>query len=49
MHHFHLTPLKISALAGAVAMAMATTASAQAERVIDVSLPLGPDSQQGVG
>lgn len=49
MHHFHLTPLKMSALAGAVAMAMATTASAQAERVIDVSLPLGPDSQQGVG
>lgn len=49
MHHFHLTPLKISALAGAVAMAMTTAAFAQAERVIDVSLPLGPESQQGVG
>ncbi|HDZ46750.1 hypothetical protein LCGC14_0121490 [marine sediment metagenome] len=49
MNHFQLTPRKISTLAGAVALAMATTAAAQAERVIDVSLPLGPDSQQGVG
>ncbi|MGE6605315.1 DctP family TRAP transporter solute-binding subunit [Halomonas sp. NPDC076908] len=49
MNHFQLTPRKISALAGAIALAMATTAAAQAERVIDVSLPLGPDSQQGVG
>lgn len=49
MHYFQLTPRKISTLAGAVALAMATTAAAQAERVIDVSLPLGPDSQQGVG
>lgn len=49
MNHFQLTPRNISALAGAVALAMATTAAAQAERVIDVSLPLGPDSQQGVG
>lgn len=49
MNYFQLTPCKISALTGAVALAMATTATAQAERVIDVSLPLGPDSQQGVG
>lgn len=49
MNHFQLTPRNLSALAGAVALAMATTAAAQAERVIDVSLPLGPDSQQGVG
>ncbi|CAN0392330.1 unnamed protein product [Ectocarpus sp. 12 AP-2014] len=49
MNHFQLTPRKISVLAGAIAMAMATSAVAQAERVIDVSLPLGPDSQQGVG
>lgn len=49
MNHFQLTPRNLSALAGAIALAMATTAAAQAERVIDVSLPLGPDSQQGVG
>ena len=49
MNHIQLTPRTISVLAGAVALAMATSAAAQAERVIDVSLPLGPDSQQGVG
>ncbi|WP_163559858.1 DctP family TRAP transporter solute-binding subunit [Halomonas sp. NO4] len=36
-------------LAGAVALAASTTAFAQAERVINVSLPLGPESQQGIG
>ncbi|CAM3715133.1 MULTISPECIES: TRAP transporter substrate-binding protein [Halomonas] len=49
MHHVYLTPQKVSVMAGAIAIAMATTATAQAERSIDVSLPLGPDSQQGVG
>ena len=49
MHHFPLTSSKISLMAGAISMALTTTAVAQAERVIDVSLPLGPDSQQGVG
>ena len=49
MNHIQLTSRTISVLAGAVALAMATSAAAQAERVIDVSLPLGPDSQQGVG
>ncbi len=39
----------ISALAGAIALAFSATAQAQAERVINVSLPLGPESQQGVG
>lgn len=43
-HVFSLT-----ALAGACALAVSATAQAEPERVIDVSLPLGPDSQQGVG
>lgn len=40
---------RLSALAGAIALATATTALAEPEHVIDVSLPLGPESQQGIG
>ncbi|MCE9683741.1 DctP family TRAP transporter solute-binding subunit [Halomonas alkalisoli] len=39
----------LSTLAGAIALAASATAHAEPERVIDVSLPLGPESQQGVG
>jgi len=39
----------LSAIVSAIALAASTTVYAQPERVIDVSLPLGPDSQQGVG
>lgn len=39
----------LSALAGAIALAASASAHAAPERVIDVSLPLGPESQQGVG
>ncbi|TVP51255.1 MAG: DctP family TRAP transporter solute-binding subunit [Halomonas sp.] len=49
MNNVSLKPLPLSILASTVAMTMATAAVAQAERVIDVSLPLGPESQQGVG
>lgn len=41
--------LPLTALAGAVALAGSMAAQAQVERVIDVSLPLGPESQQGIG
>lgn len=43
----HLLPL--TSLAAAVALAASTHALAEAERVINVSLPLGPESQQGIG
>ncbi|MCE8012001.1 TRAP transporter substrate-binding protein [Billgrantia desiderata] len=36
-------------LAMALSLAMVAAAQAGTERVIDVSLPLGPDSQQGIG
>lgn len=36
-------------LVGAIALAASATAYAAPEQVIDVSLPLGPDSQQGIG
>ncbi|MCE8025463.1 TRAP transporter substrate-binding protein [Billgrantia aerodenitrificans] len=36
-------------LAMGLSLAMAAAAQAGTERVIDVSLPLGPDSQQGIG
>jgi len=39
----------LSAIVSAIALAASTTVYAQPEREIDVSLPLGPDSQQGVG
>lgn len=39
----------LTALAGAVALATSVTVYAAPEQVIDVSLPLGPDSQQGIG
>lgn len=39
----------LTALAGAIALAASATTYAASERVIDVSLPLGPESQQGLG
>lgn len=39
----------LCALAGAFALAASATAHAEPERVINVSLPLGPESQQGIG
>ncbi|UQG68442.1 hypothetical protein [Marinobacter sp. M1C] len=41
--------LFLTSLAAAVALAISTQALAESERVINVSLPLGPDSQQGIG
>ncbi|OAZ96316.1 TRAP transporter substrate-binding protein [Halomonas sp. G11] len=41
--------LPLTSLAAAVALAASTHALAEAERVINVSLPLGPESQQGIG
>ena len=45
MKHF----LPLTSLAAAIALATSTHAAAGTERVINVSLPLGPDSQQGIG
>lgn len=41
--------LPLTSLAAAVALAASTHALAETERVINVSLPLGPESQQGIG
>jgi TRAP-type transport system periplasmic protein len=49
MNHLQTKSLPLTSLAAAVALATSTAALAQPERVIDVSLPLGPESQQGVG
>lgn len=49
MNRSRLKTFRLAAIAGAVALAASTVAQAQSERVIDVSLPLGPDSQQGIG
>ncbi|MDV6318149.1 TRAP transporter substrate-binding protein [Chromohalobacter sp. HP20-39] len=49
MAHFRTKKLALTALATLIPLALSTGASAQAERVIDVSLPLGPESQQGIG
>lgn len=39
----------LCALAGAIALTASATVHAEPERVINVSLPLGPESQQGIG
>ncbi|WP_404297487.1 TRAP transporter substrate-binding protein [Halomonas sp.] len=49
MTRLSIKTFTISALAGAIALAVSATAHAAPERVIDLSLPLGPDSQQGIG
>ncbi|MBA2780077.1 TRAP transporter substrate-binding protein [Billgrantia kenyensis] len=49
MNRLQTKSLPLTSLAAAVALATSTAALAQPERVIDVSLPLGPESQQGVG
>ncbi|KPQ24656.1 MULTISPECIES: DctP family TRAP transporter solute-binding subunit [unclassified Halomonas] len=49
MTHFLKKTLPLTSLAAAVALATSSSSFAQEERVIEVSLPLGPESQQGVG
>ncbi|MCJ8287912.1 MULTISPECIES: TRAP transporter substrate-binding protein [unclassified Halomonas] len=49
MRHFHPLPFSLTALTAAVGLSLSATALAQQERTIDVSLPLGPESQQGIG
>ncbi|MEQ5768838.1 TRAP transporter substrate-binding protein [Halomonas sp. H33-56] len=49
MRHFHPLPFSLTALTAAVGLGLSATALAQQERTIDVSLPLGPESQQGIG
>ena len=49
MRHFHPLPFSLTALTAAVGLSLSATALAQQERTIAVSLPLGPESQQGIG
>lgn len=49
MNHPSTKPFTISALAGAIALSVSAITHAAPERMIDVSLPLGPESQQGIG
>lgn len=49
MNRSQLKTFRLTILAGAIALVGAMAAHAQTERVIDVSLPLGPESQQGIG
>ncbi|MBY5984355.1 DctP family TRAP transporter solute-binding subunit [Halomonas sp. DP5Y7-2] len=47
MRQFNSLPFRLTVLTAAIGLSSA--AFAQQERTIDVSLPLGPDSQQGIG
>ncbi len=49
MKESQLKKFALTTIATSVALAVSTGALAQAEQVIDVSLPLGPESQQGIG
>ena len=49
MNPFPFKFFPLAALTGAIALAASANAHAEPEHVIDVSLPLGPKSQQGIG
>ncbi|WP_447556129.1 DctP family TRAP transporter solute-binding subunit [Vreelandella sp. EE22] len=49
MNRYKTVSFRTATLAGSIVLSASMSVNAQTERVIDVSLPLGPESQQGIG